>query len=220
MAVSSMRPLAFDNVDVEFGNEGVPFRSSQQSSRWPSIIRLALLSCLAAAILLPQLTLAVHAIALPDTRAIIFAHPLLALDLLLAIGLWIGLFGWPLKRLAAHINSRRDIEIAEGQVSVQDRKSFSEKTWSAPLKSYSGIAHHLRTSLTGTRHELILVHPEPQRSVLLMVSEHISASDIARFSRILGLPEVSPRELYSARRPQPASHEPACAVPEVLAMAA
>ena len=211
-----MRPEAFETVDVRSGPEGLPLQSSQQSSRRSGIVRLTLLTGLAAAVVLPQLALAVHAIALPGSRAMILAHPMLALDLALAIGFWIALFSWPLKRLAGRVNWRREIEISDGCVAVHDHKAFSYRAWSAPLKSYSGIAHHMRASLSGTRHELILVHPERDRSVLLMVSEHISTADIARFSSVLGLPEVSAKELYGRRRVQPIVR----GAPDLVAVAA
>ena len=195
-----MRPEAFENVDVEGGAHSLPLRSLQQSSRRSGILHFGLLSTLAGIVVVPQLALAVHALTLPETRALILSQPLLALDLTAAFAFWIGLFGWPLKRLATRISWRRELEITRDEVAVNDRKAFGARTWTAPLNSYSGIAHHIRTSLSGTRHELVLVHPDQERSVLLMVSEHIPASDIARFSRLLGLPEISAKALYGRQR--------------------
>ena len=195
-----MRPEAFEIVDVTSGVEGLPLLSQQSSSRPAGILNLALLSSLAAVVVIPQLALAVQALSMAPTRALIVARPLLALELAIAICFWIGIFGWPLKRLISNLNWRRDVVITRERVAVRDDKTFGPRVWTASLREYQGVAHHIRTSLGATRHELVLVHPNSERSVLLMVAEHISESDVRRFTRLLGLPEVSAAELYRLRR--------------------
>jgi hypothetical protein len=195
-----MRPEAFECVDVTSGVDGLPFLSQQSSSQSASIFKLALLSTLAAAVVLPQLGWAIEAVAHAQTRSLIMARPLLAFELGLAVCFWIALFGWPLRRLVGNLNRRRDVVITRECVAVKDAKSFSQRVWTSPLRDYQGIAHHIRTSLGTTRHELILVHPDHGRSVLLMVGEHISEADISRFTRLLGLPEIGAAELYRLRR--------------------
>lgn len=196
-----MRPEAFDRVELMGGAETFPLLSQQSSSKQASIFNLALMSVLAAAVVLPQLALAVHALARADTRALILANPLLALDMVLAMAVWLALFGWPLKRLVAGLNWQRNVEITPEAVAVRDDGIFGPAAWSAPLKDYTGIAHHVRTTLGTARHELILVHPERNRSVLLLACEHICESDVRRFCRLLGLPEVPARELYRLGKP-------------------
>ena len=195
-----MRPEAFESVEVLSDGSALPMRS-RQSSPWSSgLFHLALMTGLAGSVVLPQLTLAIQAMTVPDTRNLILSNPLFATELALAIGFWIALFAWPLKRLAVRLNWRRELEITPESVAVKDHKAFSQNVWKAPLNSYLGIAHHVRSSLSGTRHELILMHPQKHRSVLLMVSEHISAADIARFCQLLQLPEVSATDLYALPR--------------------
>jgi hypothetical protein len=196
-----MRPEAFERVELRSGVEAFPLLSEQSSSRPGGIFNLALMSVLAAAIVLPQLALAVHALSLDETRALILSRPLLALDMALAIVFWLALFAWPLKRLVAGLNWRRNIEITRDAVAVRDDTVFGPATWTAPLKDYIGIAHHVRTSLGTARHELVLVHPERGRSVLLLAREHISDVEVRRFCRLLGQPEISPKAMYRLRRP-------------------
>ena len=195
-----MRPEAFESVEVLSESSALPMRSRQSSPWSSSLFHLALMTGLAGSVVVPQLTLALKAMAAPDTRSLILSNPLFATELVLAIGFWIALFAWPLKRLAVRLNWRRELEITPESVAVKDHKAFSQHVWNAPLNSYLGIAHHVRTSLSGTRHELILMHPQKDLSVLLMVSEHISAADIARFSKLLQLPEVSAIDLYALPR--------------------
>ncbi len=179
-----MRPEAFESVELLSAAGEFPIQSSQTSKRWSEIIRLSLLSILAGAVVLPQIALAVYALSNPETRALILDRPVMTVELAFALVFWIGLFAWPLRRLHARVNGRRKVEISRWNVAVRDEKLLNTETWTAPLASYTGIAHHVRASLSGSRHELMLVHPERSRSVLLMISEHISEADIQRFSRL------------------------------------
>ncbi len=185
-----MRPEAFERVELLSAAGEFPIQSSQSSKRWSGIIRLALLAGLAGLIVLPQIALAIYALSNSETRALILDRPLMTAELAIAMVFWIGLFAWPLRRLHARVNGRRQVEISRQSVAVRDDKLLKTVTWSAPLASYTGIAHQVRASLSGSRHELILVHPDKARSVLLMVSEHISDADIHRFTRLLGLPQI------------------------------
>ncbi len=192
-----MRPEAFERVELSSGPYALPLRSSQGAAKRSSnIVHFGLLSCLAALVVVPQLALAVHALALPDIRALILDRPLMAFELAAAMSFWIAMFAWPLRRLYYRLTWRRDVEITEQNVAVRDDRPFNGSVWSAPLASYKGVAHNVRTSLSTTRHELVLVHPDSERSVLLLIAEHISETDIARMSQLLGLPQVPAKELY------------------------
>lgn len=199
-----MRPEAFERVELLSAAGEFPIQSSQSSTRWSEIVRLALLAGLASVVVLPQIALATYALANPETRALILDRPLMTAELALSMVFWIGLFAWPLRRLYARVNGRRRVEITRMLVAVRDQKIMKTETWVAPLASYSGIAHHIRASLSGSRHELILVHPDRARSVLLMVSEHISEADLQRFASLLGLPQIPARQARGAQRPAPA----------------
>ena len=198
-----MRPEAFERVELLSAAGEFPIQSAQTSKRWSEIIRLALLAGLAGTIVLPQIALALYTLAIPETRALILARPLMTAELTVAMAFWIALFAWPLRRLNARVNGRRNVEISRQSVSVRDEKLLKTETWSAPLASYTGISHQVRASLSGSRHELILVHPGKSRSVLLMVSEHISEADIQRFTRLLGLPHIQATNNDAQRRTAP-----------------
>jgi hypothetical protein len=196
-----MRPEAFERVELLSVAGEFPIQSAQTSKRWSEVIRLALLAGLAGVIVLPQIALALYALSNPETRALILDRPLMTAELATALVFWIGLFAWPLRRLHARVNGRRNVEISRLSVTVRDEKLMKTETWSAPLATYTGISHRVRASLSGSRHELILVHPDKSRSVLLMVSEHISEADIQRFTRLLGLPQIPARQNGRAHRP-------------------
>ena len=194
-----MRPEAFESVELLSADGEFPIQSLQSTERWSEIIRLVLLAGLAGVIVLPQIALAVFALANPETRATILARPLMTAELAVAMTFWIGLFAWPLRRLLARVNGRRRIEISRSIVAVSDEKLLGTKTWMAPLSAYQGITHRVRASLSGSRHELILVHPDASKSVLLMVSEYISEVEIQRFACQLGLPHIPAQRVYGGR---------------------
>lgn len=194
-----MRPRLFECVELKSPADTLPIHSVQSAPRAASAIHLSIMVLLAGLIVLPQLAFAGYAIASPHLRNIIAEHPIMALQLVVALVLWIALFALPLSTLAGRLTWRRDIEITSESVAVADSGAFGASAWSAPLTSYNGVAHHIRSSLSGSRHELILVHPEPGRSVLLMVADHISEPDVLRMAQLLHMPQVPASVLYRAR---------------------
>ena len=192
-----MRLEAFENVHTISDFGVLPLKSIQQSSVIPGAIHLAFLTVLAAAVVLPQIGVAAYALQSPDIRQAIMAKPLVACELAIALAFWIALFAWPLKALVQRLAWRRSIEISSDTVSIADDRTFASGVWSAPLHTYKGVAHHIRASLSGNRHELVLVHPDADRSVLLMTADSISDTDIARMARLLGMPQVAAKELYA-----------------------
>ena len=79
---------------------------------------------------------------------------------------------------------------------MPQRTPFGSTAWSVPLASYSGIAHHVRASLSGLRHELILVHPDPAKNLLVAVADRIPQATLDRAKALLRLPEVPAKSLY------------------------
>lgn len=195
-----MRPEAFECVDITSGPSGFPLNSQQSSARAPGILHLGLMTTLAAVIVTPQLMLAGYALQSPDIRQMILDQPLVSFQLAIAMAFWIGLFAWPLKGLFNRLTWQRAVEITRDKVTVADTRARGVSHWSAPLASYKGVAHHIRSSLSGTRHELILVHSEAARSVLLMTADNIPEAEISRMTSLLRLPQMPARELYGRRR--------------------
>lgn len=171
----------------------------RQSNRTNSrLAGLGFMAVLAALIIGPQLGFIVYALATPAVRATIAEQPMMALEIALALTFWIGLVIWPLRDLLLRLARNRTVEISETTVSAADTHVFGTKAWTAPLSEYRGIAHHIRTSLSVARHELVLVHPDAKRSVLLRVSDNISEAETERMARLLGLPRIAASELYYA----------------------
>ena len=195
-AKSTMRPEMFQRVEGVGATGGFPYRTTQDAATAPNLMHLILLSLLAALVVLPQIALAGYALSSPELREAILSQPMVSLQLAIALAFWIGVFAWPLHALFARLTWRRTVEITAENVAVADLLAFGNSNWTAPLASFKGVAHHIRSSLAGNRHELVLVHPDPKRSVLLMVADHLSDADVTRMTHLLRLPQVPAKELY------------------------
>lgn len=134
-------------------------------------------------------------------RAAVNARPGAALQLIIGLAFWTLLFAWPLKRLAQSFASMRIVQISHDRVSATDSGLFRQTQWEAPVSDFTGIAHNVRTSLSGVRHELVLVHPRRDRSVLLGLAPRFSQTEIDHVCALFDCPEISPKELYKLRFP-------------------
>lgn len=190
-----MRAAIFDRIEPQ-ELSGLPFRSVQTCSRRSVTALLLLLVPFAVALAFACTFLIVQAAAAPAARAIVAQQPMLALQILAAIAFCAFLLGLPLKRLLDRLAVRRTVEIDNAMVTVTEGKNFRTWVWTAALNSFVGITHHVRTSLSGTRHELILVHPERKKSVLVGVADRMLQEDIDRVAALLGQTVVPPKELY------------------------
>lgn len=169
-------------------------------SRLPGLLFMSLLAILTA---LPQIAVVSYAASSPETRAVIFQHPMIAVELALAAAFWGLLVIWPLCRIMSAVCSVRIAEISGKSVQVVDRTPFSNVHWSLPIWAYDGIAHHARTSLSGVRHELVLVHGDRRRNIVLAAAQTIGHAELREYCRLLDLPEVPPSRIYGFGRPRP-----------------
>jgi hypothetical protein len=167
----------------------LPYDVEHRASRTAAIVLMALLVPVLAAVLLPaalMLTFAAHD--LWDAAA---HKPLPATILAAGLIAWIGLLLAAAKHTLQHFGTRRRVRIAGGHVTVNETGLLRATRWSAPLGEFKGIAHHVRATLSGVRHELILVHSVRSRSVLLYAAPAIAQATIDDAARLLGRPQVA-----------------------------
>lgn len=188
--------VSFDQIASPTGLDRLPIRLEQSLSRVSVLFKLLLLVPALAAVAIPLLLLAAHAAAKPGTLALLREHPLTAVQIALGIALWSALFVYPLRLLLTRAATKRLVDISADTVCVAEHGLLRTRIWSAPLNTYRGVAHQVRSSLSGVRHELILVHADPGRHVLLTVDDAISRKTLERAAALLRLPEVPARRLY------------------------
>lgn len=202
-----MRFAHFDTITPGIIDAPLPWHQTQEMSTTPRALALAGLVVTAALLLVPATLMAGHLASVPGAALLLAEHPGAALRIALGLALASAIVGWPLYSTASRLRHRREVTIDAGRIAVTEAKLASKKTWSEPLSAYLGIAHHIRTTQAGPRHELVLVHPDASRHLVVAVADRISKSDVERAAATLGVAEVPARLLY--RLP---------ALPKVLAL--
>lgn len=192
-----MQGAYFDHVEPTPSFEALPIRIELTTSRAGALVKLALLTPMMILVAVPISMIAAQAGAEQSALDYVMEHPVSSAQIAVGLMMWAALFLIPLKRIIARMGARRVVEISDGWVRVADSSPFGGRTWTAPLASYKGVAHHIRSSLSGNRHELILVHAEPGKSVLVAVADRISQETLDRAKALLGLPELPARALYA-----------------------
>jgi hypothetical protein len=194
-----MRLAAIDRMSPSMPDFTAPVvQILQQPSRRSVGALLALLIVIGALMLFPFYLLASTALADGGLRDAVADRPLAALQVLTGLAFWLLLIGFPVYRLGDALTRARTIAIADGVVTVEDRAFGQCASWSAPLGEFIGVAPYLRASLSGVRHELVLVHPDRSRSVLIALADRLQQSEVDRIARVLGRPELSPSAVRGA----------------------
>lgn len=219
-----MRQSVFESVEPAHAFDCLPLETMQTTSRMGLCIKLALLVPAVAAFSVPVVLVGSHAIAEPQILSELSVAPVTALQIIAGLAIWLLLVAVPLARLLHRAGLERHVRIGDGSVDVRDRRLLGTRAWSEQLPGYAGIAHHMRASLSGLRHELILVHGSDRaKDVLLTIAPHISQGRLERAATLLGLPVLPARAIYGRRIHLTAASSAAgadSATPEPLRLAA
>lgn len=172
----------------------------QRTCRWSTATKATLLFPLALAILLPFALLTAQAIAEPATRDLIASAPLTAFGALSGATVWLLMFGIPACRALGALGWSRNIDITTARVTALERGLFGERTWTEPLGNYAGLSHHIRTTLSGAHHELILVHPDADRCLVVKIAEMISQNELEDVAAALNVPALGEGAMHRRRR--------------------
>ena len=186
-----MRSSAFETILPNTPITAVPAKLELTASRVSPILVLTLVLPFALLALVPYVMIAEH----PEAVLLISRFET-SIPLGIAFLAWTLIFGWPIASAFSKLGRRQTVIIHSDLVRVWERAAFSQSAWSAPLHTYRGLAHHVRATLSGTRHELILVHPDPARSILLRLSPAIGQREIDELTQLLGCREIAPRVFY------------------------
>ncbi len=188
-----MRAAAFETISPSGPITSLPFQLLQTPSRTSPLLMLALALPAAIFVLAPFSMIAAHA-ALDSS--ILIERTATSVQLGLALVLWAVVFVVPLAQRTRQLGKSRSVSIEDDLVKVTDCGLFGDKTWVQPLSAYRGIAHHVRSSLSGTRHELLLIHPDPACSLLLRAADKINQAEIDELGILLGCREIAPQVFY------------------------
>jgi len=189
-----MRIAAIDRMTPSMPDFSAPILVIEQlPARRTTGMLLAVLLLVAAVLLSPFYMIATTALADQALRDAVSTRPLASLQILTGLAFWLVLLGFPIYRLVNALTRSRTIEISGRQVTVIDRAFGGDQSWSAPVSEFLGVAPHLRASLSGVRHELVLLHPDRTRSLLIAMQPRLVQSEVDRVVSALGLTELAPQ---------------------------
>jgi hypothetical protein len=192
--------MGIARVDVITGCD--PIRSLpvtlEQRSSLTSMAIAGLFIALAAIVLLaPFGLLAAHAATAPAFFIATIQQPAIALQLGLALLVAVAFVAVPLRALLRRSMQPRQFVISRQTVSATITGVHgTQANWSEPLAAYQGVAHHIRTSLSGARHEIVLVHAQPSKSVILHIADRIAQPQIDAVAALLNVAQVPARAMY------------------------
>lgn len=132
-------------------------------------------------------------------REILSAHPAVGVQLALGLLALVGLFLVPLALLARRAFGRREILIDGAFVHAREAGVFGARSWREPVDAYDGLMRRVRSSLSGTSHELVLVHPRADRSVVVFCGSKLPDAEAEFLARSARLAEIRSRETPSVR---------------------
>jgi hypothetical protein len=201
-----MSNTTLDFADPDMQLASLPLTIEHASSRTSNAIMLALLVPALAILIIPLGLLAAFATPAVSAGA---NNPVAAAQAFIGLCMWTALFALPCKRLIQHFGRAQHIHIEAGVVSVSERGAIGCRDWNAPLSEFCGVAHHVRATLSGWRHELILVHPDRSKRLLLCASDAIPHSTIERAAKLLGVAQIPAAALFQSGTRERAPSAPA-----------
>lgn len=144
------------------------------------------------AMVVPFVTLGLLALGDAGARDEIAGRAVSLLMISLGLGVWVAMLGLPAWRYLKKLGWTQNVAITEDRhVFVDEAGLIRTRQWSCELDSFSGLKHRVRTDLSTSVHELVLVHEEPSRSVVVVSGAVISEDETELLAQILGLPVVS-----------------------------
>ncbi len=195
-----MRIAAVASVDMNVDTHRASAEFTMRSNMLQAVTLLALALGGMAALISPVLIIAIDALQNPHVVHTIIEHP--GSSLLLGLGILVGmaLLSFPLRAGLARLGGNATVKMADGIVSFEGSGLINGGRWKAPLAQFCGVTHHIRATLSGPRHEIVLVHPDPAKDVLLHVASRHPKEDAVYYADLLGLGQLQPRTLYTRHR--------------------
>ena len=190
-----MQLSAIDRITPATPFDQLPIRLELAGSRGSLVIAL-LLTITAAALLMTPFAL-VGSLAAFQPEAFQSATLSWAAGAQLAIAFVVAivLIAFAFRRVRMAWGRSATVEIGHGVVAVIERRFGMAHRWAAPITDFLGIAHNVRSSLSGSRHELVLVHPDPAKHVLLGLATAMPQQHVDRAAILLGLLEIPARSI-------------------------
>ncbi len=192
MRIASIKAISADRPLTE-----LPVTLIQRTSQWSMVADAVFLAVSGLAFAIPAGLFAAEAMAAPSAaQNTITSQPIPTILTIAGLALLLVPIVFLMKRLATGIGGTRQVVLTESDITVTDRSLGRPRTWAAKLSEFKGITHHVRTSISHSRHELILVHSDPKRSVLLAISEMPPFRELSELPERVALRVIPASHLY------------------------
>lgn len=166
---------------------------------WSTMAGLAAASAIMLPIFGGMFLLTSEAMSKPDAVSRALAQPFAAIQIVAGILMLSALLLVPVRRLVAGIGRAAIVEIDGNMVRVAEKAFLTARQFREPLDAYRGIAHRIRTSVSGIHHELVLVHPDARRDVIMVLDGMEPVMTPAAMIARLGLPEIMAGDIARRR---------------------
>jgi hypothetical protein len=201
-----MRIEAIEAISRLGGDIGPVMTIEHRASRIAPLATVGFIVPICLALLTPFGLIAARAAEQPGLVDTVAGKPIAAIQLATALALLSLALAHFVRRLISGVGRSATVRIDTDSATVEERRLLGTRIWTEPLASYRGIAHHVRTRLSGPRHELILVHPDRARCLLIDLAPCIAEDRVREVCAALRMPEVPARALYEPdRRSRPRS---------------
>lgn len=188
---TAMRHTSFETVRLMSPVTAKTIWLCQVSPRWPEVMRLLVIAPLGFLLLKAATMFSAHIWANSAAKMALLANPAAMMQIAIAFLAFLTVFLWQASIAVTRLVAKRTVRIDAANVRVTDRSLFGKQTWTAPLRSYSGLVRQTRTTLGGSVTTTLLAHDDNDRSVLLAAGPPIAANDIDALVERFQLPELS-----------------------------
>lgn len=188
-----------DDFQANISNDDVPrLRVVRARTAWRTMLGLAAAGTMTLPLFGGMFLLTSGAMSKPEAVSRALAQPLTTVQIILGILMLSALLLIPARRVVAGIGRAGVVEVDGSMVKVAERGFLSARNFREPLAAYRGVAQRVRTTVSGIHHELVLVHPDARRDVIIALDGMDPAMTPAAVIARLGLPEITGGEI--ARR--------------------
>lgn len=128
--------------------------------------------------------------------SIFVERPWAAAQIAVGLSFCLAMLAVPALRGLSRLWVRREVRLGGDAVEILRHTPLGNERHTVPLRTYEGIAHHVRASLSGLTHEIILVHPDSDFCVTLLTAERVTQGMLDECKSLFGLPEIPVRTIY------------------------
>ena len=147
-----------------------------------------------------MILVASQALSEPEALNLALARPMATLQIVAGLLLLATLVLVPVHRLFARVGRAGLIEIDDRMVRVRETGLLAGRSFAEPLAAYEGAAHRIRTTLSGVQHEVVLVHADARRDVVIVLDAVKPTMTPAAMMAQLALPEIAVADIPRVRR--------------------